>query len=141
LRYTLSVTGRFRGLRRFSVPMLLTGPPLAPETQALIEGMAKEFNLPSRLSEVREPLTLLIDIHDLDRYGRLFAMKVLSGLFDSEPDQAPRWLPIGLEPDPTTDALLIKWDSVSLDPDAAPAPSPDPPAPPSTPPQDRQQLL
>ena len=65
--------------------------------------MSQEFNvmygqLPSRLSEVREPVTLLINIHDLDRYGRLFAMKILSGLFDSEPDQASRWLPISLDP-------------------------------------------
>jgi hypothetical protein len=69
LRYTLSVTGRFRGLRRFSVPMLLTGPNRLGTEYPIIQGPLG--GLPSHR----------------------FLMKSLSGVAEKaeRPDLFPMW--------------------------------------------------
>jgi hypothetical protein len=75
--------------------------------------LAAQQRLPKTLSDVEYPESILIDIHDLGRYGRLFATKVLFGLFDRDPSDVPRWLPIQLAPDHVSQTLSISWDSAA----------------------------
>lgn len=84
------------------------GPP-RPELAKVLAGLQDRFRLPVRLGEVARPEEMLMAINDLDRNGRMLALKLLPGLFDDEPDQAAAWSSIRFNFDPHTGVALISY--------------------------------